>query len=403
MRNVERSGSRRVLAAQTAEAQQLTAEEEALIERFPATIRREVRRLARSSRRLAEAAVVFPGVLFALASRRGPSSQRLEALALIEIGAPLKNVARTLALPLWLKKLPPEAFAGPLETLPTTETFARRIAARLPLNPEESAFWLASIAFGARAANEDFAVWLAEQPLFDETDVPERLFGILAAYAWYSTALGTRAHQLIVVPWRPEIALDTAVCAAKSWFNRMRLVMQLGQGVLSDTWLEGGTVNGYTIHPLIEQSELLAEAHQMQNCADQYSERLSRERCRLFSIRRGGTRVATMEIGPHPRETGVLAIVQLKARHNMPAPTEVWQAAYGWLAAQARLKRLAPVISPDRPFAAQIWTELLQPYREAVGGANWLPATPLQSAIAALDHDLGELARRGCVNSWLFT
>ena len=29
MRNVERSGSRRVLAAQTAEAQQLTAEEEA--------------------------------------------------------------------------------------------------------------------------------------------------------------------------------------------------------------------------------------------------------------------------------------------------------------------------------------------------------------------------------------
>ena len=135
-------------------------------------------------------------------------------------------------------------------------------------------------------------------------------------------------------------------CAAKSWFNRMRLVMQLGQGVLSDTWLEGGTVNGYTIHPLIEQSELLAEAHQMQNCADQYSERLSRERCRRFSIRRGGTRVATMEIGPHPRETGVLAIVQLKARHNMPAPTEVWQAAYGWLAAQARLKRLAPESRP---------------------------------------------------------
>ena len=57
----------------------------------------------------------------------------------------------------------------------------------------------------------------------------------------------------------------------------------------------------------------------MQNCADQYADRLSRDKCRLFSIRRRGVRVATLEIGPHPREAGVLAISQLKARHNMPA------------------------------------------------------------------------------------
>ena len=251
---LKRSGSRRILAGQTAEAQQLTAEEEALIERFPATIRREVRRLARSSRRpgrgcgrfswSAVRACLAPGAI--VAASRGVGAHRDRGTA-----EECRANARFTAVA-------EEAAAGSVCGAARNITDDRDICpadrCAAALNAEESAFWLASIAFGARAANEDFAVWLAEQPLFDETDAPERLFGILAAYAWYSTALGTRAHQLIVVPWRPEIALDTAVCAAKSWFNRMRLVMQLGQGVLSDTWLEGGTVNGYTIHPLIKRT-----------------------------------------------------------------------------------------------------------------------------------------------------
>lgn len=378
-------------------------EMDAFLDRFHVSVRRDVRRLARASPRLAELAIVFPAAVYAIATRRGPLAARQHALALIERGATLKAVARALDVPFWLRRLPPEAFAGPLPALPSSESFARRVANRLPASPAESAFWLASAAFAVRACHEDFALWLAEQSLFSEQGDPARLFGVLSAYAWFSTAETCRAHDLIVVPWRPEIAFDTALCAAKSWLNRLRLMLQLGEGVITDTWLSSGATMGYTFVPLVERRAILEEAQAMQNCADQYAERLARDKCRLFSIRRQGAHVATLEIGPHPRETGVLTITQLKARHNMPAPLEVWQAAHAWLATQSGLKRLPPMMAPERPLSADTWNKLMQPYREQKEGAPWLPQVASQSSFAELDMELADLARRGCVSSWLFT
>ena len=183
----------------------LSDEIEALIRRFNADSRRSVRRLLYSSPRLADLASVFPGAIHALATRRGTATRRRRALELVEEGAQLKEVARALDLPLWLRRLPPDAFAGPLPVLPASEMFARRIVNQLPSTTAESAFWLASVAFASNACNEYFALWLAGQPVFTDPGEPERLFGVLAAYAWFSGADGTRAHSLIVVPWRPEI------------------------------------------------------------------------------------------------------------------------------------------------------------------------------------------------------
>lgn len=403
MRIVPKLADRRAAPKSLRPAVILTNDQEALIARYAAPVRRELRRLIRSSERLAELASVFPGAVHALATRRGPPAARLQALSLIEQGAPLKVVARVLELPLWLRKLPPEAFSEPLDALPGSEAFTRRIATRMPHDSSESSHWLNAVSFAAKAAHEEFAVWVAEQPLFSEPANPERLFAVVAAYAWFSLVPTTRAHSLIVVPWRPEIAFDTAVCAAKSWLNRIRLVMQLKPGVITEPWLVPGEAMGYTFMPLIEDREILEEAHAMQNCADQYADRLSRDKCRLFSIRHNGTRVATMEIGPHTRESGVLTVTQLKARHNMPAPVEVWRAAHGWLAQQPGLKRLPPMIAPERPLDGHVWTELMRPYREAVGGAPWLSDTASHGVFAMLDVDMADLARRGGVTSWLFT
>lgn len=381
----------------------LSDESENYAGRFAYPARREVRRLMRSSPRLADLAVVFPGAMYALAARRGSQETRDAALALIEDGAALKTVARTLELPLWLRRLPPEAFQKAIAPVPSSENFTRRIATRLPAVPSHSALWLDSVAFGARACNEDFALWLADQPIFSEPGKPEQMFGVLAAYAWHSRAPHTRGHSLIVVPWRPEIAFDTALCAAKSWLNRMRLTLQLGPGVLTDPWLSGGQVRGYTFVPLLDRTEILAEARAMQNCADQYAERLADDRCRLFSIRREREHVATLEVGPHSREAGMLAITQLKGRHNMAAPLDVWQAAYAWLAAQSGLRRLPPRIPPERKLDAEAWRQLMAPYRKTADGAAWLPEAPTQAVFDSLNAEMADLARRGGVSSWLFT
>ena len=371
--------------------------------RFAPHARRELRRLIRSSRRVSELASIFPGALFALATRRGPPAARLCALAAIENGAPLKTVASALGLPMWMRKLPPEAFDTLPDRLPMAETFARQVANRMPRSADESAMWLKTLLFAEEACSADFAIWLAGQPIYTDDGQPHKLIPVLATYAWYSGQMNTQAFRLIVVPWRPEIAFDTALCAAKSWFNRVRLVLQLPEGILSDSWLKPGAALGYTFEPLLDQKCILNEAHFMQNCADQYAERIVREKCRLFSVRRNGARVATLEVGPHARETGVLAINQLKSRHNMAASGEVWQAAYSWMSSQQALKRMSPLALTERHWDQAAWRALLQPYRDTHGDAPWFDANASHLLFAGLDADLCDLARRGGVSSWLFT
>ena len=180
----------------------------------------------------------------------------------------------------------------------------------------------------------------------------------------------------------------------------MRLTLQLGPGVLTDPWLSGGQVRGFTFVPLLDRMEILAE-RAMQNCADQYAERLADDRCRLFSIRRDREHIATLEIGPHAREAGMLAITQLKARHNMAAPLDVWQAAYAWLAAQSGLRRLPPRIPPERQLDNDLWTQLMAPYSGAEAPVASKVAT--QAVFDSLNAEMADLARRGGVSSWLFT
>lgn len=389
--------------AERAAAVDLNENIEAALTRFPLSVRRDVRRLARSSSRMGDLALVFPGLLYALATRRGSVAQRERARALIENGALLKVVAGAMGLPMWLRRLPPEAFTSLPQHLPKSESFGRRIAARIPRAPGESAAWLAAVLFAERACHEDFAIWLAGQQAFTLEGNTEQLVSVVAAYAWFSTQPEAEAHRLIVVPWRPEIGFETALCAAKSWFNRLRLVLQMPLGAVTDPWLLPGTANGYTFEPLLDQTSILAEAHAMQNCADQYGERIVRERCRLFSVRRNGSRVATLEVGPHQRESGVLAINQLKARHNMAAPTDVWQAAHAWMACQPGLKRLPPAGAGASDFDQEAWERLMRPYRTATVGAPWLDFEASHLMFAGLDAELANLARRAGVMSWLFT
>ena len=373
------------------------------IRRFDPDRRASIRRLINSSPRAADLAIVFPGALYAIADSNGATDVRRRALELVLEGAALRDVAQVLELPLWLRRLPPEAFSGSIGPLPSSELFARRIVNQLPTAAEDSAFWLKSVTFGSYACDEYFALWLARQPIYSEAGDPSRLFGLLAAYAWYSQAELSRAHGLIVVPWRPEMSLDTAICAAKSWLNRIRLVLQLGPGAVTDTWLEPGDAQTFSFVPLIEQSQILAESRAMQNCTDQYADRLARDKCRLFSVRRRGLRVATLEIGSHPREAGVLAINQLKARHNMPASAEIWQAAHAWLGTQKDLKRAATLNPPYRPLDGEAWHSLTAAYRAGKHGAPWLPEMLDTDTLAALDADIAALARRAGVTSWLFT
>lgn len=382
----------------------LTADIDALARRFATEQRREIRRILRLSPRMTDLATIFPGALYAIADSEIPPDTRRQAMELVLSGAQLKEVAHVLGLPMWLRRLPAEAFTGSIPKLPPGEVFARRIVNCLPQTRGESATWLKAVAFGAEAAHEEFAIWLANQPLFTGDSDPRRAFAVLAAYAWFSGQPYKAAHSLIMVPWRPEISFETALCAAKSWLNRIRLSLQLRPGVIADAWLVPGEHKGFVFQPLLNAEQLLEEAQAMHNCADQYADRVARDRSRLWSVRRrNGQRLATLEIAQHAREAGVLDIVQLKARHNLPAPLEVWQAAHAWMSSQDGLRRAPPLVLPSRPLDPMTWATMMLPYREHKNGAHWLPVNLTLATLGTLDVDMAELARRSGVSSWLFT
>ncbi len=387
----------------SAHSPQLTPSQQILVSQFDPIARRGLRKSIRENKRFADIAAVFPGAAYALATTHRPYAKRKIAAQLVTQGAPLKHVAQALDLPMWLRRLPAHAFRGPLGPFPSSVSFGRRVANRIPTNHRANAFWLESLCFASKAAHEEFALWLATQHIRADVGEAERLFAVLAAYAWHSKAPRNEAQSLIVVPWRAEIAFDTALCAAKSWFNRLRLVMQLERGAISESWLEEGEANGFQFVPLLDRHQILEESKAMQNCTDQYADRLARDRCRLFSVQSRGTHVATLEVGPHPVEAGILTITQLKGRHNMPASLRVWQASHIWLASQPGLKRMPPKTVKNLPLNTSTWHKLLWDYRNQKDGAPWMPEQPSQTAFQRLDSALTDLARRSGVTSWLFT
>ncbi len=170
----------------------LVPELEVLISGFDPKIKTSVRRLVYSSPRLADLARVFPVAIHVLALRLAPLSRRRRALALVETGAQLKEVGAALHVPMWMRRLPAEAFRGPLPHIAQGDGFSRRIVNHLPRQSDDAAFWLNTVAFAQAAAGDAFALWLAQQALFRHAGEPQKLFGVLAAYAWYSTSINTR-------------------------------------------------------------------------------------------------------------------------------------------------------------------------------------------------------------------
>jgi hypothetical protein len=374
------------------------------VRRFPESHRDAVRALTASSARMMDLAVVFPAAIVAIVTDFNGREASRKATTLVEDGAALRDVIRALALPMWLRRLPPETFVKQLRPLPGGETFSRRISTRTPASRTEAEGWFDAVIYGVETVGEDFAVWIARQPVHDGPAPELPLIRMLAAYAWFSSRPDHCAHGLIATRWRPDLSFETAICGAKAWLNRLRLVLTLEQQPLTDAWLTQGEAGDYRFVPLLSAEDILAEARGMHNCVDQYGRRLSEDRCRLFGIRTpAGLRVATLEVGQHHRESGFLTVNQLKGRHNLPAPSNVWQAVYAWLASQSAIARIPPTGLATRSLDRSKWIELMQPLWQAQGARVALPRVLTAGAFDRLEIELAELARRGRISSWLFT
>jgi hypothetical protein len=190
------------------------------------------------------------------------------------------------------------------------------------------------VSFAARYGDETIAIWLARQHrLFaQERFAPYSLMPLIL-YAWHSR------HRpdvlLFSVPWVPSLELPEAFFRTVAWLKMIKPHVDLDYWGVVDSWMPAGRWKGYFFTPLSTPNALTLDAIEMQNCLSEYGEGLARNFCRLFSVRRAGQKIATMEVRPcdvsrHP------VIVDMKGPNNSECSVEVWHAAEQFVKQHAR-------------------------------------------------------------------
>jgi len=355
------------------------------LSRFHPRVQNAVRALAARHARIADLAVSFPALLFALAVPRA-GRDVAPALAHVIEGRSLAEAARAADLPMWLRKLPPEAFERPIAKLPDGDLFRRQIANHLPRSPRLAPTWLQVVADVAELAHEQAAIWIARE--FSRAAPPRAnaaRLRLISVWSWFSARPATFGHGLIDKPWTPDMRLDAAVQGADSWRTMIELHVNLGRDPIADIWLQPGRVCGYDFLPLNSIAAITEEADAMQNCLRTYGYSLAHNWARLWSVRRDGERIATLRVATANRDP-LPRIVELKGARNVQVPRELWLAARQWLHTHDLLQIDMGWHRRDTaPLDRATWLALWRPYwlaRRRIPA--WLPIAPSRAALEAL-------------------
>jgi hypothetical protein len=353
--------------------------------RYCMRLQPRVRALASRHARLADLAASYPALLFALAVPRqgfdpSPAIERVVA------GDTLSKLSAMAGLPMWLRALPPEAFTRALRPLPDGPFVSRHIANHIPKSPKKLPAWLDAVGEANAVGDERIAVWIASEMNRDAKSVKADRIRRVSLWAWFSGQPATRAHAFIEKPWQAMMKFATADDSASVWRQNFDLLLNLGDAAIDDVWLEPGTIEGYQFVPLRTAEDILAEAAAMENCLATYGWQLAHDRCRLWSVRNAGGRVATLEVA-QLGNVAILAVVQLRGPRNSDVEEPVVEAALRWTR-QCRCSQRPPLAKEwnTAPLDLSVWQSLWRPYWLAKRHIPaWLPLRPTRAALQILD------------------
>ncbi len=314
---------------------------------FHSSVRERIEEVTAASRAIEDLADSFPALLFAASTEFATPARRRKALRLVVEGAPLRTAASALGLAWWTRRLPAQAFVEPLRPLPDDDVFNDRIVSFLPMSSDQARSWLWTVSYGVHACHPGFALWSAgwasrQRRTFDAA-VGRDHFRYMAAWAWHAEHPLAPGFGLLRRPWTAQMGLRRAMEELTVWRRRLRLALCLGSGE-APMWVDEGDAHGYRFVALKTPADFIAESEAMDNCLDQFADRLEAGRSRVYSIRRDGRPVADLEIGTDELEAGMPTILQLRGPRNRKAQPEIWRATYAWLGAQT-LRPLQPISS----------------------------------------------------------
>jgi hypothetical protein len=299
------------------------------------------------------------------------------------MGASLKSLGAAAALPLWLRALGPESFVRPIGDLPDGQLFRRRIGNHLPRSPKLAPIWLQAIEDATTWGNDAIAVWIARELMRDAKSVKRAKLRLVCVWAWFSAQSETLGHSLLETVWTPSMRFATALAGAEDWQLNVEVEINVGGKLIADRSLRAGRVEDLEFLPIATPDEIRQEAKAMHNCVRTYSRPIVQGRSSLWSVRRHGRRVATLQID-RAGENPFARIAQLKTRENKAAPVETWRTAQLWLDSQ-HVPVERRICEKRVPLDRDRWIALWRPYWLAKGRLpSWLPLAPSLRALFAL-------------------
>lgn len=337
---------------------------------FPQPYRKYIAGLTSCAPAVEDLADSYPALLFALATGYSNVRRRQAAFEAVVGGESLKLAAGILGLPLWLRRLPAQAFAQPLPPLPSDEEFSIASANRIPSHPRDAAIWFDRLIVSHRLAGRDFALWSLREPRMLPPHTGDEDMQWLLAWAWASLNPDFEGHRLLRGAWTPAIGWKRARDEVAIWRKRIDLVGALA-GEMRDPWLPNASVSGLDIVALRTVDDFICESIAMENCLDQYAAHLAYGRVRVFSIRRDGRPVADVEVTLKADDARTPCISQVRGPRNRRAPPAVWQAVHAWLAGQPF--RAVDVSSTSAQATREAFRRFWQPYVSAAEGAGLPP------------------------------
>ena len=367
------------------------------IKRYAKGYQRRLRKLVKTSSRLGDLLYSFPAAAFAVVSGYGDHNQRGEAVKLVKEGADLRRVAKVLDLPGWSKRLPPEAFAEPLSGLPGEEKFNRQIVNFIPTDVDEAAMWLNWLQAARAGCDDDFALWLAGQRIYGAARYGQ-LEGTpvlpLAAFAWFSEHADEPARRLMERPWHRRMGIGAAINGLVTWFDRVLLDLTRGDRNRGPgRYSKRKDRNRFHLVPLVTADALIEEGEAMDHCVGTYATAVAQGHCRIYSVRRGGRRVATLELRWPNHNVGRPVISQLLGHSNVPVDRDVYMGVSDWLADNKNLICAPPVGGFAENLDETRWRSFWGRYIAEKGDRAAVPERPDGFLVARMCRDVDALAR----------
>jgi hypothetical protein len=323
---------------------------------------RSVREVANQGAPLADLATTFPALLFALATGYADPETRAKVRAMVIAGAPLREAATAFGLPLWLRKLSPQAFLNPLPHLPCDGDFALQISNHVPFNTVLQPLWLHDVCLAHTAAGPEYALWAAAHPraLAGLTNDMKVLLG---AFAWHShrSQASLPAAAFLRRPWTTTLGMRRTHEECIAWLQRLALAEWLADGAVRP-WIKDGVALGYTFRTLRTFEDFRAASDRLENCLDQYAHRLARNEVCVVAIERNRSIVGCLEIGRHDDDPAIPTIVQLRGVRNRRLAAKIWQAGYAWLAGSAFEPFTPGRLTPGRDVRRRTHDDLWRAY-----------------------------------------